>query len=119
MFLSTAAIGSIEALSKFKISFELLENAGVRRSNDFDERGLPGVHGRKGQDLGGIVFPIRDPRDGGLLGHTVRLEHAVRAWIGSRLVGQLRLGRTVRIPYSEIDRPLQQGAVPARAVRDN
>jgi excisionase family DNA binding protein len=41
-------------------------------------------------------------------------EHTLRAWIGSRRIGVIRLGRAVRIPHSEIERLLMQGAVPAR-----
>jgi hypothetical protein len=37
-------------------------------------RELLGIHGRSGQDLSGIVFPYRDPRDGRTLGHRVRLD---------------------------------------------
>jgi excisionase family DNA binding protein len=37
----------------------------------------------------------------------------VRAWIAQRRLGHVRLGRAVRIPYSEIRRVLEAGFVPA------
>lgn len=39
--------------------------------------------------------------------------HTVRAWIASRRLGHLRLGRAIRIPAAEIRRILEQSAVPA------
>lgn len=39
--------------------------------------------------------------------------HTVRAWIAQRRIGYLKLGRSVRIPQSEIDRILRESAVPA------
>jgi excisionase family DNA binding protein len=41
-------------------------------------------------------------------------EHTVRAWITSRRIGIVRLGRAVRIPSTEITRILTAGTVPAR-----
>lgn len=38
----------------------------------------------------------------------------IRAWIGQRRIGCLRLGRAVRIPTSEIARLLEAGFLPAR-----
>lgn len=38
----------------------------------------------------------------------------IRAWIGQRRIGCVRLGRSVRIPASEIKRLLESGFVPAR-----
>jgi hypothetical protein len=66
--------GASEALAKFNIPRELLENAGVGHATDSEARELLGIHGRGGQDLSGIVFPYRDPRDGRPLGHRVRLD---------------------------------------------
>ena len=40
--------------------------------------------------------------------------HTIRAWIQSRRLGHVRLGRTVRIPMAEIERVVQRGTVPAR-----
>lgn len=37
----------------------------------------------------------------------------VRAWIAQRRLGHVRLGRAVRVPYSEIRRLLEAGFVPA------
>lgn len=38
----------------------------------------------------------------------------VRAWVGQRRLGAVRLGRAVRIRRSEIDRLIEQGTVPAQ-----
>jgi hypothetical protein len=61
----------------FRIPRELLDAAGVRHSTDAEVRELLGVHGRSGQDLSGIVFRYRDPRDGRVLSHRVRLDTPV------------------------------------------
>src|SRR5215472_16072325 len=60
--------------AKFKIPPEMLDAAGVRHATDAEVRELLGVHGRTGQDLSVIVFPYRDPRDGRVVGHRVRLD---------------------------------------------
>ncbi len=39
--------------------------------------------------------------------------HTVRAWIASRRLGHLRLGRAIRVPASEIRRVIEKGTVPA------
>ena len=39
--------------------------------------------------------------------------HTIRAWIASRRLGHVRLGRSVRVPMSEIERIVQRGTVPA------
>lgn len=39
--------------------------------------------------------------------------HTIRAWIASRRLGHLRLGRAIRIPAAEIRRVLEQSTVPA------
>jgi len=62
-----------ELSERFRIPSQLLELAGVRFFTDADVRDLIGIHGRTGQDLSGIVFPCRDPRDGRAVGHCVRL----------------------------------------------
>jgi excisionase family DNA binding protein len=41
----------------------------------------------------------------------------VRAWIGQRRLGHVRLGRAVRIPHEEIRRMLEVGFVPAAPAR--
>jgi len=38
----------------------------------------------------------------------------IRAWVGQRRIGSLRLGRAVRIPSDEIKRLLECGFIPAR-----
>ena len=38
----------------------------------------------------------------------------VRAWVGQRRLGAVRLGRAVRVPRSEIDRLIELGTIPAR-----
>lgn len=68
---------AITALARFRIPSELLQTAGVRHLTDAQVRGLLGIQGRVGQDLSGIVFPYRDPRDGCTLGHRVRLDIAL------------------------------------------
>lgn len=66
-----------DLLAKFGIPPELLEAADVRQATDTEVRERLGVHGRIGQDLGGIVFPYTDPRNGRVLGHRVRLDTAL------------------------------------------
>lgn len=39
--------------------------------------------------------------------------HTVRAWMATRKLGYVRLGRAVRIRRAEIDRLISQGSVPA------
>ena len=43
--------------------------------------------------------------------------HTMRAWIADRRIGIVRLGRTVRVPISEVERLLETGSVPARRDR--
>ncbi len=45
-------------------------------------------------------------------------ESTVRAWLLKRRLGKVRVGRrAVRIPFTEIDRLIAEGSVPARAER--
>lgn len=62
---------------RFVIPHEMVDTAGVRHATDAEVRKLLGVYGRAGQELGGIVFPYRDPRDGRVLSHRVRLDTPV------------------------------------------
>jgi excisionase family DNA binding protein len=39
--------------------------------------------------------------------------HTIRAWIASRRLGHLRLGRAIRIPAAEIRRVIEESTVPA------
>jgi excisionase family DNA binding protein len=39
----------------------------------------------------------------------------VRAWIGARRIGCVRLGGAVRVPASEIARLIDEGTIPATA----
>ena len=39
----------------------------------------------------------------------------IRAWIGQRRIGHVRLGRSIRIPAAEIARLLESGFTPARS----
>jgi len=39
--------------------------------------------------------------------------HTIRAWIASRRLGHLRLGRAIRIPAAEIRRVIEKSTVPA------
>ncbi len=41
----------------------------------------------------------------------------VRSWIGKRKIGYVRLGRSVRIPASEIRRMNESGYVPPKGER--
>ena len=41
-------------------------------------------------------------------------EVTIRAWIARRRIGYVRLGRSVRIPLSEVQRLLEAGTVPPR-----
>jgi excisionase family DNA binding protein len=41
----------------------------------------------------------------------------IRAWLASRKLGYVRLGRAIRIPADEIRRLLTEGMVPARVDR--
>lgn len=66
-----------ELSARFQIPPELLESANVRNATDSEVRELLGVHGRVSRDFAGIVFPYRDPRDGRVLSHRVRLDTPV------------------------------------------
>jgi len=44
-------------------------------------------------------------------------EHTVRAWVATRKIGSVRLGRAVRIPATEIERLIELGTVPALDAR--
>jgi excisionase family DNA binding protein len=41
----------------------------------------------------------------------------IRAWVARRKIGVIRLGRSVRIPATEIERLLSENTVPARSAR--
>jgi len=41
----------------------------------------------------------------------------IRAWIGQRRLGHVRLGRAIRVPMSEINRLLEAGTRPAKRER--
>lgn len=43
--------------------------------------------------------------------------HTVRAWLGRRKLGHLKLGRSVRVPREEVERLLRDSFVPAVAER--
>ncbi len=40
--------------------------------------------------------------------------HTIRAWLASRRLGYVRLGRAIRIPAAEIGRFVERGTVPAQ-----
>jgi len=42
----------------------------------------------------------------------------IRAWIAQRKLGYVKLGRAVRVPRTEVERLLREGAVPAKERRD-
>lgn len=62
-------------LAQFRIPTEMLEAGGISSVNDVETRELLGVHGRRGQDLSGILFPYLDPITGKRTGARVRLDH--------------------------------------------
>ena len=39
--------------------------------------------------------------------------YTIRAWIASRRIGHIRLGRAIRIPADELRRVIEAGTVPA------
>jgi excisionase family DNA binding protein len=41
-------------------------------------------------------------------------QKTVWQWIGERRIGVIRLGRSVRVPLSEIERLIEEGTTPAR-----
>jgi len=64
-----------ELAHHFRILPEVLEAQGVRHCTDAEVRELLGAHGRRDQNLAGLDFPYRDPRDGHIVGHRVRRDH--------------------------------------------
>lgn len=42
-------------------------------------------------------------------------EPTIRLWIAQRKIAHVKLGRSVRVPESEVDRLIRQNTVPARA----
>ncbi len=42
----------------------------------------------------------------------------IRAWIAQRKLGHVKLGRAVRVPRTEVERLLREGAVPAKERAD-
>jgi excisionase family DNA binding protein len=45
-------------------------------------------------------------------------ESTIRAWLLSRRIGQVRIGRrSVRIPLAEVERIIGEGSIPAREDR--
>ncbi|WP_422295370.1 helix-turn-helix domain-containing protein [Candidatus Binatus sp.] len=44
--------------------------------------------------------------------------HTIRAWIGQRRLGHLKLGRAVRVPRTEVQRLIERSFTPALPERD-
>jgi excisionase family DNA binding protein len=42
-------------------------------------------------------------------------EPTIRAWVASRKIGVIRLGRAVRVPSAEVHRLLTENVIPAQA----
>ena len=54
--------------------------------------------------------PVRVTKAAAELGLSI---HTIRAWVAQRRIAYVRLGRSIRIPASEIRRLLEAGFVPA------
>jgi len=54
--------------------------------------------------------PLRVAKAAADLGLSI---HTIRAWITQRRIAHVRLGRSIRIPVSEIKRLLEAGHTPA------
>ena len=54
--------------------------------------------------------PVRVAKAAADLGLSI---HTIRAWIAQRRIAHVRLGRSIRIPASEIKRLLEAGLTPA------
>jgi len=58
--------------------------------------------------------PTERPRTVAEAAHELGLSvHTIRAWIASRRIGHIRLGRAIRIPADEVRRVIEAGTVPA------
>jgi excisionase family DNA binding protein len=44
-------------------------------------------------------------------------EVTIRSWVAQRRLEHVKLGRSVRIPISEVERIIEEGTVPARRRR--
>jgi hypothetical protein len=64
-----------EHLAGFRVPPEMLEAAGIRSVSDAEARVMLGLHGHRGADLGGILFPYFSPLTGARAGGRIRLDH--------------------------------------------
>jgi hypothetical protein len=63
-----------EHLTRFRITSELIEAAGVRSVSDSEAREKLGINGYRDADLSGILFPYLSPVTGKRIGGRVRLD---------------------------------------------
>src|ERR1700737_4272502 len=64
-----------EHLARLHIPSEMLETAGVRSVTDAEGRETLGLHGYRGAELCGILFPYLSPLAGTGVGGRIRLDH--------------------------------------------
>jgi excisionase family DNA binding protein len=61
------------------------------------------------------MMPLRTIRQAAAdLGLSV---HTIRAWIATRRIAYVRLGRAVRVPADEIERLIERGTIPRLSER--
>ncbi len=65
----------VDHLAQFHIPSEMLEAANVQSVTDAEAREILGLHGHRGADLRGILFPYLSPFAGTRVGGRVRLDH--------------------------------------------
>src|SRR5215472_966262 len=88
--------------------FKNIPVAGLRRSALFE-----GVSSDKGGRLATAIR--RSPYTVLEAATALNLStHTIRAWISRRKIDYVRLGKSIRIPASEVEQLLAEGLVPAR-----
>jgi hypothetical protein len=65
----------VDHLAQFHIPSQMLEAAKVQSVTDAEAREMLGLHGHRGADLRGILFPYLSPFAGTRVGGRVRLDH--------------------------------------------
>ena len=64
-----------EALARLRIPPEIVELAGLQSVIDSEAREMLGLHGHRGANLSGILFPYFHPTTGDRYGARIRLDH--------------------------------------------